>query len=114
MATKNPKIAKSRRKNAIEKAMKEQVLERGGAMDKATEDMIDTYMDLWDTKEQLADDIKKRGAKITVTTSSGVENLKTNDSVQDLNKIAGQMLKIRAQMHLDDPAPKADDMDDEM
>lgn len=105
---------KQRRRKMIEKAMKEQVLERGGVLDKATEDMIGTYADLWDIKEDLAEDIKERGTKISVVSSKGVESIKTNESVQDLNKLAGQMLKIRAQMHLDEPVPKADGMDDEM
>ena len=32
----------------------------------------------------------------------------------DLNKLIGQMPKMRAQMHLDEPAPKVDDLNDEM
>lgn len=108
-------MAKPQLRKAIETDLREQVLVRnGGVMDKATEDMIATYMDMWDCKEGLTADIEKRGTKVVVTTSNGTKNTKTNDSVQDLNKLVGQMLKMRAQMHLDEPAPKADDLNDEM
>jgi hypothetical protein len=108
-------MAETKLRKAIKNDLRDQILARnGGVMDEATEDMIETYMDMWDCKEGLTKDIEKRGTKVVVTTSTGTKNTKTNDSVQDLNKLVGQMLKMRAQMHLDEPAPKVDDLDDEM
>ncbi len=68
-------------------------LERSGTIGKHYTDLIDDYMNLWDIKNKLQADIKKRGAKVQVATASKV-NIKTNDSVIDSLKVNQQMLKI--------------------
>jgi hypothetical protein len=56
-------------------------------------DLVEDYMRLWETKNELQSDIKTRGAKVEIVTASSV-NLKTNDSILDLLKVNAQMLKI--------------------
>ena len=68
-------------------------LDRNGTIGKYYADLIEDYMSLWDAKTKLADDIKKRGAKVLVETANSA-NIKTNDSVPDLLKVNAQMLKI--------------------
>lgn len=57
-------------------------------------DVLEDYMSLYDTKRSLLQDIKTRGAKVTVYMANGTGNIKTNDSVQDLLRVNTQMLKI--------------------
>ena len=68
-------------------------LDRNGTVGKYYADLVEDYMSLWDAKTKLADDIKKRGAKVLIETANSA-NIKTNDSVPDLLKVNAQMLKI--------------------
>ena len=68
-------------------------LDRNGTVGRYYTDLVSDYMALWDTKKKLIGDIKERGAKVYVETST-TSKLKTNDSVQDLLKVNAQMLKI--------------------
>lgn len=87
-------------------------LERDGTIGKYYIDLIDDYMNLWDVKNKLQDDIRKRGAKVEVVTASSV-NIKTNDSVLDSLKVNAQMLKILDSLGIE-PAQSDGDGDDEM
>lgn len=68
-------------------------LDRNGTIGKYYSDLIEDYMRLWDTKNELAEDIETRGAKVEVETAT-TSNIKTNDSIPDLLKVNAQMLKI--------------------
>ena len=68
-------------------------LDRNGTIGKYYSDLIEDYMRLWDTKNELAEDIEIRGAKVKVETAT-TSNIKTNDSIPDLLKVNAQMLKI--------------------
>lgn len=58
-------------------------------------DLIDDYMDMWDTKNGLTADIRERGEKVPVYSAhSSAPSKKTNDSVIDLLKVNAQMLKL--------------------
>lgn len=72
-------------------------------------DMVSDYMSLWDTKTKLVADIKSRG--VTVTSASGA-GLRKNDSITELVKVNGQMLKILDSLGLE-PEPE-EGLDDEM
>lgn len=68
-------------------------LERNNSTGKYYSDLVDDYMEMWDAKNGLEDDIKERGTKILFKTVNG-GNIKTNDSVGDLLKINAQMIKL--------------------
>ncbi|WNX85245.1 P27 family phage terminase small subunit [Agathobaculum sp. NTUH-O15-33] len=86
------KTNREKLRDAIREELAKQ-LERNGTKEKYYLDLVDDYMDMWDTKNGLTDDIKKRGEKVTFTTASG-SNIKTNDSVGDRLKVNAQMLKL--------------------
>ncbi len=69
-------------------------LERNGTVGKYYTDLIDDYMDLYDTKKKLIEDIKVRGVTVGYNNGGGQCGQKKNDSVDQLIKVNGQMLKI--------------------
>jgi phage terminase small subunit len=57
-------------------------------------DLIDDYMSLWDVKQALLKDIKKRGVTYKDVSAAGHEMMKNNPSVKELVGISRQMLAI--------------------
>lgn len=98
----------------IRKDLIDQLGKRYGEVGKALIDQVDIYMSLCESARQLRQDIEKRGTKVEVINSRGMKNIKTNDSLIDLQKSSAQMIKIRQQLHLDEPAAETDDLEDEM
>lgn len=78
----------------IEKDLKEQLLEKGATKSHYV-DLVDDYLALWDIKNMLIEDIQERGVTVP-----GARGEKKNDSVSELNKTNGQMLKILAELGL--------------
>ena len=69
-------------------------LERNGVYGKHYLNLIDDYISLWEIKEKLIKDIKKRGVSIKWETynreGSVVQSgYKKNDSIAELNKTLG-------------------------
>lgn len=89
-------------------------LERNGTVGGYYSDLVDDYMELWDTKNKLTIDIKQRGAKVVVATAAGSVNVKTNDSVLDRLKVNAQMLKILDSIGIKPAQTDGDAGDDEM
>lgn len=98
-------------REVIQKDLVDQ-LERNGTSGQYYIDLIRDYMEMWDTKNKLAADIKKRGITVENTTTAGV-NLKKNDSVTDLVKINAQMLKLLSEIGIK-PARTSGEGDEEM
>lgn len=92
MAKTKKEIESEKLREAIKTDLIDQ-LDRNGTIGKYYADLIEDYMSLWDAKTKLAEDIKKRGAKVLIETANSA-NVKTNDSVPDLLKVNAQMLKI--------------------
>ena len=86
-------------------------LERNGTNGGYYTDLVDDYMNMWDTKCGLINDITARGAKVLIVTGAGA-NLKTNDSIPDLLKVNAQMLKLLDSMGI--KPSQAEPTDDEM
>ena len=76
-------------------------------------DLIDDYMEFWDIKNRLIQDIKTRGVNIKWHNGKQ-EGLKKNDSTGDLVKINNQMLKILDQLNLEAPPQTKEDEDDDI
>lgn len=86
-------------------------LETNGTYGKHYEDLINDYMELWDTKNKLFSDIKVRG--VSIEWSNGKQSsVKKNDSIAEVTKTNTQMLKILDALRLVPPKIQEDDEDD--
>lgn len=101
-------------KNEIKQDLINQ-LERNGVYGSHYLDLIDDYMALWEIKNKLIKDIKKRGVSVHWCNGGGQEGYKKNDSISELNKTNAQMLKILSELNLKaSSAGSADDGDEDM
>ena len=75
-------------------------LERNGVFGRHYLDLIEDYMALWEIKNKLIRDIKKRGVSVYWCNGGGQEGFKKNDSIAELNKTNAQMLKILNELGL--------------
>ena len=75
-------------------------LERQGVYGSHYLDLINDYISLWDIKNKLIQDIKKRGVSVRYQNGPGQWGYKKNDSIAELNKTNGQMLKILSELGL--------------
>jgi len=57
-------------------------------------------MALWDIKNALIKDIKKRGVTVTYQNGEHQWGVKKNDSIAELNKTNAQMLRILTELGL--------------
>lgn len=88
-------------------------LERNGVHGSQYEDLVKDYMALWEIKNQLIDDIKKKGVSVEYQNGEHQWGYKKNDSIAELNKTNSQMLKILSDLGLkpkklesNEPIPK--------
>lgn len=75
-------------------------LERKGANIQVFRSLVEDYMKLWDTKEALLKDIKKRGISFSDYSSAGKPMVKQNPSTKEVVAVNAQMLKILAQLDI--------------
>jgi len=87
------------KKTEIKKDLLDQ-LERNGVLGKHYLNLIDDYMALWNIKNELIKDIKKRGVSVYWSNGGGQEGYKKNESIAELNKTNAQMLKILSELGL--------------
>ena len=69
-------------------------LKTNGTYSEFYADIINDYMDLWDIKNNLIQDIKSRGVTVTYNHGGGQSGRKQNDSIQGLVKISDRMGKL--------------------
>lgn len=102
------------KKNKIKTDLLDQ-LERNGTVGQYYIDLVNDYMELWDTKKKLIADIKERGVTVKYQNGENQWGYKKNDSVEQLIKVNQQMLKLLDALGIKpsrDGDP--DDGDDEM
>lgn len=87
------------RKTQIKQDLIDQ-LERRGVYGQHYLDLINDYMALWDIKNALIKDIKKRGVTVTYQNGEHQWGVKKNDSIAELNKTNAQMLRILTELGL--------------
>ena len=92
-------MAKVPKRQAIEQSLMEQLALMGGNKDHYV-DLISDYMGLWDVKNTLFEDIKKRGVTYRDVSSVGVEMQKNNPSVKELVMVNKQMLSVLKELGL--------------
>lgn len=101
------------KKNDIKKDLLDQ-LERNGVFGKYYLDLVNDYMALWDIKNKLIADIKKRGVSVYWCNGGGQEGYKKNESIAELNKTNAQMLKILNDLGLKAEKREPDHGEEEM
>lgn len=91
-------------KNITEKILRDdlinQLKERGLEQKSHYISLIDDYCRLWDVKNLLFEDVKKRGVNVEYNNGGGQKGYKKNDSLSELTKVNGQMLKILSELGL--------------
>lgn len=105
-------MAKKDLRKAIKTELMEQ-LERNGTAGRYYTDLVDDYMELWDAKNLLAADIRKRGAVVDYISNNGTKNKRKNDSVGELVKVNDRMVKLLDALGIA-PVPAGSGLDDEM
>ena len=101
------------RRQRIEESLLEQLEMKGADMDHFV-DLVRDYMSLWDVKNDLLEDIKKRGVMYKDFSSVGIEMMKNNPSVRELVGINRQMLSILKDLDINTKTAALFDDDDEM
>ena len=106
------RIKKSELREQIRQDLTDQ-LERQGVYGRHYLDLIEDYMALWDTKNALISDIKKRGVMTKYQNGENQWGYKKNDSVGNLVKVNKQMLGLLRELGLRAADFEADSDDDE-
>lgn len=89
-------MSKKTRVQVLRETIKQDLLdqlERNGTAGAYYVDLIDDYMEMWDTKNKLTEDIRTRGVTVEIVTSAG-SNPRKNDSIGEMVKLNAQMLKL--------------------
>ena len=76
-------------------------------------DIIDDYMEFYDTKKALQEDIKERGVSYKTLSANGFEITKQNQSVKDMVAVEKQMLSILKELGLTTDEPTGNEVIDE-
>lgn len=87
-------------------------LKRNGTVTKFYTDLVGDYMEMYDAKNKLAEDIQERGVTVAYYSNNGTVNIKKNESVGEFLKVNAQMIKLLDSMGIV-PAPEVEE-DDEM
>lgn len=88
-------------------------LERNGTTGRHYIDLINDYLDLWETKNMLIRDVNERGVRVEYNNGGGQVGYKKNDSVDQLLKVNQQMLKLLDSLGIK-PEQGGDQEDEEM
>ena len=81
------------KKTEIAESLHKQLRDKGADLSHFC-DLIDDYVLLWETKNALAKDIKKRGVTYVDLSSVGVEMQKNNPAVKEIVMVNRQMMSI--------------------
>lgn len=94
----------------IRKSLEKQLRDKGlkVSADAYLFDLVHDYLKLYDTKEALQRDIEERGVMVYWQNSEESYGYKKNDSVDNLNRVNAQMLKILQYLNLRPPEEKED------
>lgn len=101
------------RRQRIKESLLEQLEMKGADTDHFV-DLVEDYMSLWDVKNDLLEDIKKRGVMYKDFSSVGIEMMKNNPSVRELVGINRQMLSILKDLDINTKTVARFNDDDEM
>lgn len=100
-------------RKAIEKDLKAQ-LKANGNTSRYYLDLVDDYMQLWDIKNDLFQDISERGVVTQYNNGGGQSGVKQNDSVFSVLKVSDRMTKILDNLGIKPSVVSAADEGDEI
>ena len=92
-------------KKRIKKSLIEQ-LKENNKVGEHFENLVDDYIYYWELKEKLQADIKEYGIRFDTFNGNGIKVTKANESVQNLGKVTVSMLKILADLGLQEVVVK--------
>ena len=78
-------------------------LEKKGMYHSFYKDLVEQYVDYFNMKNDLMEDIKKKGVRVDVTSGNGFTTSKANESIMLSQKVTGIMLKILNDLGLKEP-----------
>lgn len=107
MSTKKPSTKQKIKDSLIKQ------LQVKGAKVAHFENLIDDYLFMFDTKNKLQKDIKKRGVSYETTSANGFKITKQNQSVKDLVAVEKQMIALLKELGLTTDAPTGEEVVDE-
>lgn len=107
MSTKKPSTKQKIKDSLIKQ------LQVKGAKVAHFENLIDDYLFLFDTKNKLQKDIRKRGVSYETTSANGFKITKQNQSVKDLVAVEKQMIALLKELGLTTDAPTGEEVVDE-
>ena len=89
-------------------------LDRNGTVGEYYIDLIDDYMDFYETKTMLIVDIKTKGVSVKYDNGGGQSGYKKNDSVDQLLKVNAQMLRLLNALGIEPSGGEDNDDNEEM
>lgn len=92
------KITENKMRKSLQMQLKAQ-----GKTDDFYMDLVESYIFYWKMKSDLEEDIKEKGLRYEYTNGNGVKTEKANESVVNLQKTTGTMLKILSDLKLREP-----------
>ena len=107
MSTKKPSTKQKIKDSLIKQ------LQVKGAKVAHFENLIDDYLFMFDTKNKLQKDIKKRGVSYETYSANGFKITKQNQSVKDLVAVEKQMIALLKELGLTTDAPTGEEVVDE-
>ncbi len=72
------------------------------------EDLLDHYIELVKLKHSLEEDIRDRGLRHEVISGNGFASEKPNESITNLVKVSGNIMKMLSELGLKDPITKVE------
>ena len=87
------------KKKSVVESLTDQLIQMGADSD-CFIDLVNDYMGLWEIKNDLLKDIKKRGVVYTDVSSVGVPMQKNNPSVKELVNVNRQMVSILDRLNI--------------
>lgn len=109
------KNAKNYKKTKLYKSIRQDLLDqldRNGIYGNQFKDLVEDYMSLWIVKCMLINDIEVRGVSVVYNHGGGQTGYKKNDSIAELNKTNGQMLKLLNELDIKATVIDSGDDDD--
>lgn len=100
------------RKNEIRGNLKS-LIEAKGSSNIVYDDLIETYLDLWETEQKLQSDIDENGIRVIKTDGRGQPREEDNTSIQKKQQSAKLRLGILKQLGID-PDKTANPEDEEL
>ena len=88
-------------KNDLLDQLKEKGADRGFYLD-----LVDQYVFFWETTKRLQQDIEERGVSVHYNNGGGQTGHKKNDSMAELVKVNGQMIRILDALKIKAPEEK--------